>query len=193
MKIHNPAELIEDAYEALQMLKDGNERYVKGEFIQKINYEADREALIGCQKPFVAILTCSDSRVAPEIIFDQKLGDIFIVRNAGNIASKTALGSLEYAIEELNVKLIVVCGHSQCGAIAAAYEGSKEEFPQNIQHIIKHISPAIKKGGDKNKVIYNNIEIMVEKIKTDEIISKKTDILVTGAYYNIKTGIVDWL
>ena len=193
MKIHNPTESIDDAGEALQMLKDGNERYIKGEFIQKINYNADREALISCQKPFVAILTCSDSRVAPEIIFDQKLGDIFIVRNAGNIASKTALGSLEYAIEKLNVKLIVVCGHSRCGAIAAAYEGSKEEYSQNIQHIIKHLSPAIKKGGDKNKVIYNNIEIMVEKIKTDEIIINKTDVLVAGAYYDIETGIVDWL
>jgi len=192
MKIHQPAESIEDASVALQMLKDGNERYLKGEFIQKKNYNADREAFTGAQKPFSAILTCSDSRVAPEIIFDQKLGDLFIVRNAGNIACKTALGSLEYAIEYLNVKLIVVCGHSNCGAVAAAYESSKNEFPVNIKEIISHIKPAIEKGGDINNIAHNNIENMVNKIKTDEIIIKP-DILVVGAFYNIHSGIVDWL
>ena len=192
MKIHQPGELIEDANEALQMLKDGNERYLKGEFIRKFNYADDREVFTRCQKPFTAILTCSDSRVAPEIIFDQKLGDIFIIRNAGNIASRTALGSLEYAIKHLTIKLIVVCGHSNCGAIEAVCNSFSEEHPKNVKHIMKHLKPAVKRGGDKDKIIHNNIEIMVEKIKTDEFI-KQTDVMIVGAYYDIYSGAVKWL
>ena len=98
MKIHQPGELIEDANAALQMLKEGNERYLKGQLIPKTSYSADREVLNNGQKPFAVVLTCSDSRAAPEIFFDQKLGDIFVIRNAGNVADKTALGSIEYAV-----------------------------------------------------------------------------------------------
>jgi carbonic anhydrase len=190
MKIHQPAELIEDANVALQMLKDGNERYLKGELIQKNSYSADRSVLNSGQKPFAVVLTCSDSRAAPEIFFDQKLGDIFTVRNAGNIADTTALGSIEYATEHLKSRLVVVCGHSKCGAVTAACSGG--ELPPNIKHIVDHIQPSVKKGGDIDEVIHSNIKAMVEQIKADEII-KRLGVTVVGAYYDIHSGAVKWL
>jgi carbonic anhydrase len=190
MKIHKPGESIADAQEALQMLKEGNARYLKGELIDKGSYKADREVLNGGQKPFAAVLTCSDSRVAPEIFFDQKLGDIFVVRNAGNIADTTALGSLEYAAEHLKSQLIVVCGHSKCGAVTAAC--SNGELPPNIKHIVDHIQPAVERGGDVDKVIHHNVAEMVEQVRSDEIM-KHLGVTVVGAYYDIHTGVVEWL
>jgi carbonic anhydrase len=167
MKIHHPTEFIEDTSTALQMLKDGNERYLKGEFVHKSNYSADRAVLSSGQRPFAVILTCSDSRVAPEIFFDQKLGSIFVIRNAGNIVDMTVLGSLEYAIEYLKSRLVVVCGHSKCGAVTAACSG--EELPLNIKHIVEYIIPAVKMGGDIDEVVHNNVKIMVDHIKEDEM------------------------
>ena len=190
MKIHQPGELIEDAQVALRMLKEGNDRYLKGELIDKGSYKADRELLAGGQKPFAVVITCSDSRVAPEIFFDQKLGDIFIIRNAGNIADTTALGSVEYAVEHLKSKLVVVCGHSKCGAVTAAC--SEGELPPNIRHIIDHIKPAVGRGGDVDQVIHHNVEVMVEQVQADEIV-KHSGATVVGAYYDVQTGIVKWL
>ena len=190
MKIHQPAELVEDANVALQMLKEGNERYQKGALIDKGSYAADRDVLNTGQKPFAVIVTCSDSRVAPELYFDQKLGDIFIIRNAGNIADKTALGSLEYAVEHLKSRLVAVIGHSKCGAVSAAYSGGA--FPPNIQHIIDYIKPAVQKGGDLDQVIKQNVEIMVEQIKADNIV-KLNGAMVVGGVYDIHTGAVTWL
>jgi carbonic anhydrase len=190
MKIHQPGESIEDAQTALQMLKEGNARYLRGKFIDKGTYKDDREILSGGQKPFAAVLTCSDSRVAPEIFFDQKLGDIFVVRNAGNIADTTALGSLEYAVEHLKSRLIVVCGHSKCGAVTAAC--SNGELPPNIKHIVNHIQPAVDRGGDLDKVIQRHVANMVEQIQSDEIV-KNLGVLVIGACYDVHTGEVQWL
>ncbi|MDR2716707.1 MAG: carbonic anhydrase [Treponema sp.] len=190
MKIHQPAELIEDANTALQMLKEGNERYLKGELVNKSSYSDDRKILNNGQKPFAVILTCSDSRVAPEIFFDQKLGDIFVIRNAGNIADTTALGSLEYAVEHLKSRLVVVCGHGKCGAVTAACSGGK--LPPNISHIVKHIKPAVEKGGDIDAVIHHHVKIMVEHIKADEIV-RHLGVTVAGAYYDIQSGAVKWL
>jgi len=190
MKIHQPMELIEDANVALQMLKDGNERYLKGELINKGSYSADREALSSGQKPFAVILTCSDSRAAPEIFFDQKLGDIFVIRNAGNVADRTALGSIEYAVEHLKSRLVVVCGHSKCGAVTAACSGG--EFPPNIKHIVDYIKPSVKRGSDVDEVVHNNVIAMVGQVKADEIV-RRLGITVVGACYDIQSGAIKWL
>ena len=190
MKCHKPLELIQDANESLQLLKEGNERYLEGELSDKSSYEEDREALSGSQKPFAVVVTCSDSRVAPEIFFDQKLGDIFIVRNAGNVVDNTTLGSIEYAVEHLKSPLVVVCGHSKCGAVTAACAGG--ELPPNIQSIADRIKPAVEKGGDVDEVIHHNVGVMVDHIKADEII-QHLNITVVGAYYDIHTGVVEWL
>ena len=188
--MHSPAELIKDADSALQLLKEGNERYVQGKLVAKDSYAADREILNSGQKPFAVILTCSDSRAAPEIFFDQKLGDIFTIRNAGNIADTTALGSLEYAVEHLKAPLVVVIGHSKCGAVTAAHEGGK--LPPNIEHIVGYIKPAVAKGGDVDETIHANVEVMVERIKEDKIV-EHLGVTVVGAYYDIHTGKVTWL
>jgi len=190
MKIHQPTEHIEDPDAALQMLKDGNGRYLSGKLTEKTDYREAREALEKGQFPFAVILTCSDSRAAPEIFFDQKLGDIFVIRNAGNVADTEGLGSIEYAVEHLKTKLVVVCGHSHCGAVTAAYSGGK--FPPNIKRIVDFIKPAVEKGGDLDKVIHSNVEVMVNKIKADEII-KHLGVKVVGAYYDILSGEVKWI
>ena len=190
MALHQPGELIQDSNVALQMLKEGNARYTQGAFCDKSSYKADREVLATGQKPFAVVVTCADSRVAPEIYFDQKLGDIFIIRNAGNIADTTALGSLEYAVEVLKAKLVVVVGHTKCGAVYAACDGGA--LPPNIQSIIDHIKPAVAKGGDKETVVKHNVGVMVDKIKEDELV-KKNGAAVAGAIYDIHTGVVTWL
>ena len=190
MKNHQPGELIQDTNEALQMLKEGNERYLAGNLCDKGSYATDREVLATGQKPFAVVITCSDSRVAPEIYFDQRLGDIFIVRNAGNVADTTALGSMEYAVEHLKTKLVVVVGHTKCGAVNAACGGG--ELPPNIQHIINHIKPAVEKGGDPETVAKQNVNNMVEKIKDDEIV-KHCGATVAGAVYDVHTGVVSWI
>jgi len=190
MKCHKPSELIQDANESLQLLKEGNERYLKGELNDKSSYTEDREVLCTSQKPFAVIVTCSDSRVAPEIFFDQKLGDIFIIRNAGNVVDSTTLGSIEYAVEHLKSPLVVVCGHSKCGAVTAACSGG--ELPPNIKSITDRIQPAVEKGGDVDAVIHQNVEVMVDTVKADETI-QHLNITVVGAYYDIHTGVVEWL
>jgi len=188
--VHQPTEFIEDPNVALQMLKAGNERYLKGELAEKRDYKQARTALANEQRPFAIILTCSDSRVPPEILFDQRLGNIFTIRNAGNIADTTVLGSLEYAVDQLKTRLIVVCGHSKCGAVVAAHSGG--EFPPNINHILEFIKPAVEMGGDVDEVVNNNVKRMVDKIKADEIV-KRLGVMVVGACYDIYSGEVHWL
>jgi carbonic anhydrase len=190
MKIHQPTEIIEDPNVALQILKEGNERFLKGKLSEKTDYKEERDVLDKEQNPFAVILTCSDSRVAPEIIFDQKLGDIFVIRNVGNVADTEALGSIEYAIEHLKTKLVVVCGHRHCGAVTAACSGGN--FSPNIKRIVDLIKPAVDKGGDVDKVIHSHVEIMVEKVKADVIV-RHLGVKVVGAYYDIHSGEVIWL
>lgn len=190
MKLHQPGEYIKDAQLAIEMLKEGNERYLAGDMCAKDSYVDDREVLDTGQKPFAVVLCCSDSRVAPEIFFDQKLGDLFVIRNAGNVADQTALGSIEYAVEHLGSPLVVICGHSKCGAVTAAYEGG--ELPPNIRSITDRILPACKMGGDVDEVIHNHVNVMVEQVKNDEIL-KHMKAVVVGAYYDVHTGEVVWL
>ncbi|MDL2218059.1 carbonic anhydrase [Christensenellaceae bacterium OttesenSCG-928-M15] len=190
MKIHQPGESIKDASAALALLKEGNERYLSGNLIPKDTYKEDRDVLNGGQKPFAVVLCCSDSRVAPEIFFDQKLGDLFVIRNAGNIADATVLGSIEYAVEHLGSPLVVVCGHSKCGAVTAAC--ANDALPPNIQSIAERIRPCIHDGDDVDTVIHHNVNAVMEQVKNDEIV-KHMGAKVAGAYYNIHTGEVVWL
>ncbi len=190
MHIHTPQQLVDSADEALEILKEGNERYVTAHLLSKDCYCTDRVLLKDEQHPFAVILCCSDSRVAPEIFFDQRLGDLFVIRNAGNISDDTVLGSIEYAVEHLKTPLVVVCGHSGCGAVTAAYNGG--ELPEHIQSIADHIKPAVDLGGDIDEVIHHNVEVVLEQIVEDDIV-KDLHVTVVGAYYDINTGVVTWL
>ena len=127
--------------QAIDLLKAGNARFVSGALTPKDNYATLREQLSTGQHPFAVVLCCSDSRVAPEIIFDQKLGDLFVIRNAGNIVDEEVLGSIEYAVEHLETPLVVVMGHSACGAVTATCQGG--DLPGHIIDLAKRIKSYI--------------------------------------------------
>jgi carbonic anhydrase len=139
---------------AWQELKEGNQRFISGTPRHPRQNVERRGELVGRQEPYAAFFGCSDSRLAAEIIFDLGLGDIFVVRNAGQIISDSVLGSLEYAVEVLGVRLIVVLGHDECGAVRAAIdclEPDARDLPPHIRNLIEPILPAVnrvKSNGD---------------------------------------------
>ena len=179
-----------DSQKALELLKAGNTRFVSGTLTPKDDYTELRENLSKGQHPFAVVLCCSDSRVAPEIIFDQKLGDLFVIRNAGNVVDEHVLGSIEYAVEHLGTPLVVVMGHSSCGAVTATHKG--EALPDNIMALAKHIKPSI----DTSCCIDDNARRhairMVKVIQKDPIV-KHMNAQVVAAFYNIHSGQVEWL
>lgn len=187
--------------EALNKLVEGNERFSKNQSLHPNRYDETKNALLKQQKPFVAVLSCSDSRVPIEIIFDAGLGDIFAVRTAGHVLSKEVMGSLEYAIKTLGVKLVMILGHENCGAIGTAVETyqnqSYGELSENIQSIMNHIYPAIEnlkceEENFLNMAVRSNICYQVEDlIKKDAYIAQKVqngEIKLVGAEYSLATG-----
>ncbi|MCX5808988.1 MAG: carbonic anhydrase [Proteobacteria bacterium] len=184
--------------EALQKLADGNKRFI-GSKLTHPNQTAERRNEVSKgQKPFAVIVGCSDSRIPPEIIFDQGLGDLFVIRVAGNIVDDIALGSIEYAVDHLGTPLVVVLGHGKCGAVTTTVQGG--EAYGHIGSIVKTIAPAVEKAkaqsGDlTDNAIRANVELVVEKIKSSKPILAKAleqgTIKIAGAYYDIETGKVD--
>lgn len=131
--------------EALQLLMEGNKRFTQGNFAVKDMGATRRENLsTKGQEPFAVVITCSDSRVPPELLFDQALGDIFVIRTAGNVVDQIAIGSVEYAVEHLGSPLVVVMGHEKCGAVKAAVDGG--EAPGSISAIVDKITPSVQKA-----------------------------------------------
>lgn len=192
--------------EALKKLIDGNERFANNESIHPNRCEETREILIKQQKPFVAVLSCSDSRVPIEIIFDAGLGDIFAVRTAGHVLSKEVLGSLEYAVKDLGVKLVMILGHENCGAVGTAVQTYQKknynELSENLQSIMNHIYPAIENVQNEdcdflNCAVKSNIQYQMEDlINKDAYIAKKVkegEISVIGAMYSLAKGKVEIL
>ena len=188
--MYYPYEPVTDAGRALALLKSGNERYVLNNLSDKADYAAERAALATGQRPLAIVLTCSDSRTAPEIFFDQKLGDLFVVRNAGNIAEPAALGSIEYAAEHLKTPLAVIIGHKKCGAVTAAYQDI--ETQGNLKVLLEKIKPVCAGCGDEDEAIRRNIRRTAEQIADNEVV-RKNGVTVLGAYYDIETGVVSWL
>jgi carbonic anhydrase len=192
----------EKGEEALQKLMDGNKRFVSGTFAQKDLSAKKREELSSKgQKPFATVLTCSDSRVPPELLFDQGLGDIFVIRVAGNVIDPIALGSIEYAAEHLGSPLLFILGHSKCGAVKATLEGGKPEG--NIVAIVKKIMPAAdaakKKGGTQDEILETAIKENVKNVYSD--VMKKSKIIphlveqgkltIFAGEYDITTGKIE--
>ena len=185
--------------EALQKLMDGNKRYVSGSLMKKDLGDTKRKELLKGQKPFAIVLSCSDSRVPPEIVFDQGLGDIFVVRVAGNVVDPIALGSIEYGAEHLNAPLLFILGHSKCGAVTATID-AKGEPEGNIGAIVKKIMPAAekakKKGGTKDEILETAIQENVKNVYSD--VMKKSKIVphlveegklkIAAGEYDITTG-----
>lgn len=184
---------------ALHKLKEGNDRFTSYQMKHPNLQKARREKLIIGQHPFAVILTCSDSRVPPELLFDQGLGDLFVIRNAGNVLDEHVLGSIEYAVHHLGVNLVVVMGHESCGAVGAAMKEDKTS--EAIESIIKSIKPAIEQSKEDKAYSYENViktnaKLGVKNIWEDQELSeyaKKHDLKIIPAYYNIGTGKVDFL
>ncbi|MDR3592506.1 MAG: carbonic anhydrase [Negativicutes bacterium] len=187
------------AEHALKRLIKGNERYVTEDYADiDVGIERREELAEGGQRPFAVIVGCSDSRVPPEIVFDQGLGDLFVVRTAGEVVDQIALGSVEYAIEHLGVRLIVVLGHEDCGAVKAAVEDSRE--PGHIALIVEAIKPAVEQArrqpGDLlDNAIKENVDLNICRIKASHLIREAmtTDCLkIIGAVYDLYDGRVNF-
>lgn len=200
---HNTIQTYSDIEkDSLSRLKKGNEIYIDATYNKnKIDKELRQKLLEKGQKPYAVILTCSDSRVVPENVFYTGLGDLFVVRVAGNVVDDTELGSIEYAISELDVPLVVVMGHDDCRAVKGA---SEENISGKLETIIKKIRPSYEKAklqGGSQEEIYNNavefnIENSVNTIKNNDIVKKYMDenkVKVIGAKHDMKSGIVKWL
>lgn len=190
MHKHSPDELVSNAEEALAFLKEGNERFVNNKLRKHTSQKKSRRTLAKGQNPFAVVLCCSDSRVVPEIFFDQRLGDIFVIRNAGNVVDSVVMGSIEYSVEHLKSPLVVVVGHKSCGAVTAAYEGG--DFSENITSIVNVIKKSIRKKRSIDEVIHAHATKMANEIKKNEII-KECKTTVVSAYYDIESGIVTWI
>ena len=185
----------------LQKLMGGNMRFVEGKSIRpRQDAETIKKLELG-QKPFATIVGCSDSRVPNEMIFDQGLGDLFIIRTAGQVSAAASYGSMEFAALKLKTKLIVVLGHTECGAVAAAV-ARPEDVPGHIVTLINEIKPAVAKcshlPGDpvNNAVRQNVIDQVAELRDLEPILHKKYingEILIVGAVYDIHTGKVEFL
>jgi len=178
--------------EAMNRLKEGNARFVTGKLAEK-DVGSAREATKGGQTPFVTILTCSDSRVPPELIFDSNIGELFVIRNAGNVVEEVVLGTIEYGVEHLHTPLLVVMGHEKCGAVTAACQGG--ECPPNIQAIMDKIKPSKEKcGGDVEKTVDDNMNCVIESIRSkSEIVSnleKEGKLKIVGMKYFFEDGSV---
>jgi len=155
----------------LERLLEGNKRYVEGNFAPK-DIMAKREATKDSQRPFAAIVSCSDSRVVPEFIFDQTLGELFVIRTAGNIVDTITLGSIEYGVEHLHTRILVVLGHEKCGAITAACKGNT--CPPNVQAVMDKLKLPVHLGEmDVEKSVSENAKAVLEEIRgRSEIVRK---------------------
>ncbi len=194
---HQPAPKV-SAADALQRLKDGNARFVADKAASKTYTYRRAETATG-QKPWAIILTCSDSRVAPELVFDQSLGDLFVVRVAGNVTDPVVLASIEYAALHLGPPLIVVLGHDKCGAIATALELEKAEG--NVGVLIKAIHLGDKAGKDMAEKVdravranarFQAAELLKQSKTLVELVKGERVQIITGVY-DLTTGGVEWL
>src|SRR5271169_3243314 len=199
------------AREALALLREGNHRFVSS-VSSRDTFEsrARRIELAAGQEPFAAILGCSDSRVPVEIVFDQGLGDLFVIRVAGNIVAPSLIGSVEFAAEQFGTRLVVVLGHSKCGAVEATLEQlqrPKENQSRNLRSIVDLVRPAVEDllATDLRhdpeallcEAVRANIRASVEHLRHgSEIIEhliQKDGLCVVGAEYSLETGTVDFL
>jgi carbonic anhydrase len=184
--------------ESLERLMEGNQRFVDNCLEGKMQNGFRRAELTNGQKPYAIILSCADSRVVPELTFDTGLGELFVIRVAGNIANTSSLASIEYAIVNCGVKLIMVLGHESCGAVTTAIQGGDNGY--NLNHLLCQIAPAISASSENptvNEVVKENAKLTaLEVLNRSSIVNKFVDfqgVKVVPAYYNLESGKVDFL
>ena len=191
--------------EALRVLQEGNGRFYSGTPRNMAVSANERRAQIMAQTPFAVVLGCADSRVPVELIFDVGPGDIFSIRVAGNVVERSTLGSIEYAVENLKVHLVVVMGHEGCGAVAAAMSGAdkSEATPENVCFLLERIMPAVcdlphirDVKARMREAVTCNVRYQVEQLLKNPVVAAaiaRGQIQVTGAFYEIGSGAVDFL
>lgn len=180
-----------DADEAIRMLMAGNERFVSGKLT---SFEQDlkilKEGTVEKQEPFAAVLSCADSRVPVELIFDQSIGHLFVTRVAGNMMTPEIIGSLEYGVAVLGTKAILVMGHGKCGAVSAAMKG--QEVPGQISVLYQHMMPAIKNKGDIAEAVKANAVFQAQLLRESSTVIAKaikdSGVKVVAGYYDLGTG-----
>lgn len=196
------------AAEALTRLRDGNRRFVAGETaVPALSGQARRAALVGGQAPFAIVLGCSDSRVPAELVFDQGLGDLFVIRVAGNIVAPSQIGSVEFAAARFGTRLVVVMGHSQCGAIIATLEevlGRTTSQSRHLRSIVDRVRPSVetllsgRRDADPDALIADavraNVRASADHLRHGsellEQLIREDGLLVVGAEYSLETGVV---
>jgi carbonic anhydrase len=185
--------------QALQCLLDGNRRYVANQPALDGSARRRIEVARG-QKPIAIVLGCVDSRVPPELIFDQGLGDLFVIRTAGEVLDQAALGSLEFGVAELHIPLLVVLGHQRCGAVKAAIDelGGNGEAEADIKYLVEALAPAVENGkrlgGDLGEHAGRaRIALQVDRLRCAPVLAtalKNKELLVVDAWYDLDTGLV---
>ena len=184
------------ADEALAKLKAGNERFTSQPASKGRPNAARRAEVAQTQHPFAVIVACSDSRTAPELVFDQNIGDLFVIRVAGNLVDDYGMGSIEYAVEHLGARLIVVLGHERCGAVKAAL--AAPTAPGHIGALVRDIQPAVQatadKAGDKLALtVHANATAVAAKIwKEAHLGELASEVKVVTGYYDLDSGVVEW-
>jgi len=197
------------ALEAYERLRYGNRRFAANEPSTGGQLKARREALKDGQEPFAIILGCSDSRVPAEMIFDQGLGDLFVIRVAGNIVAPSQIGSVEFAATKFGTRLVVVLGHSQCGAIHATVQQlreASEDRSRNLRTIVEFIRPSVESlieqglGDDPDELVERavraNVRASAERMRHGSTILEELErddgLQIVGAEYSLETGLVDF-
>jgi len=184
--------------EAIKRLKAGNEQFVNDKLKSANQDSARRKTQIDGQDPFAIVLSCADSRVVPELAFDTGIGELFVLRVAGNVANTSTIASIEYAVAHLGTPVIVVLSHQSCGAVTAAVKGGNNGH--NLNHLLAHITPAIYES-DANASV-NDVAKLNAKLSAQDLCNRssiisgavdagKLDIL--AAYYHLDTGLVEFL
>ena len=181
-------------------LKTGNAHHVRHQYQHPHESNARQRELVGGQHPHAEILSCADSRVPPELIFDQGLGDLFVVRVAGNVASDTEIGSLEYGAEHLHIPLLVVLGHESCGAVTGAVQGGNAEG--HIAVLMTLIKPAVERtrgmpGDPIANAVRTNVQMVVQQLRSSTPVLAELvaygKLKIVGGVYSLETGEVTWL
>lgn len=190
--------------EALRRLMQGNQRWASGQAVRPNQGMERRAELVAGQRPFAVVFSCVDSRVPPELIFDQGLGDLLVVRTAGHVIDDAALGSIEFGMEELHISLLLVLGHESCGAVSAAIEALEHHLsvPGRITTVVEGIRPAVERTagdpGDRvDNAVRTNTQITVDFLRgAQPILSElraEGKVLIVGGRYDLQSGLVEIL
>jgi carbonic anhydrase len=195
--------LAANADQALQLLRDGNQRFAENRAEHLDDNLERRIAVISTQKPFATILSCVDSRVPIELIFDRGIGDLVVIRSAGEVLDRSVVGSLEFGVAELNTPLLMVLGHQRCGALTAAVKAydTHETQPGDLEYLVDALAPAVKQvtgqPGDRvTNAVKANVKLTLAQLRTSAVLAQAESagkVKMVGGYYDLDSGKVDVL